>query len=71
MIIDGDNRVIITDECFFIVTFIFADRYLLFYHWHSFHFGMCKGKESLPVVSRSFKRLKLWFHRLETLVSIT
>ena len=61
MIIDGDNRVIITDECFFIVTFIFADRYLLFYHWHSFHFGMCKGKE---VIAGCFKK----FQAVETLV---
>ena len=59
MIIDGDNRVIITNECFFIVTFIVTDRCLPFYYWCSFHFKMYKGKESLPVVSRSFKRLKL------------
>ena len=59
MIIDGDNRVIITNECFFIVTFIVTDRCLPLYYWRSFHFKMYKGKESLPVVSRSFKRLKL------------
>ncbi len=63
--------VIITDKCFFIVTFIVADSCLPFYYWCSFHFGMCKDKESLSVVSRSFNRLKLWFHTLETLVSIT
>ena len=71
VIIGGDNRVIITNECFFIVTFIVTDRCLPLYYWRSFHFKMYKGKESLPVVSRSFKRLKLWFHTLETLVSIT
>ena len=61
MIIDGDNRVIITDECFFIVTFIVADSCLPFYNWCSFHFGMCKGKEG---IAGCFKK----FQAVETLV---
>lgn len=61
VIIDGDNRVIITDECFFIVTFIVADSCLPFYYWCSFHFGMCKGKEG---IAGCFKK----FQAVETLV---
>lgn len=53
--------VIITDECFFIVTFIVADSCLPFYYWCSFHFGMCKGKEG---IAGCFKK----FQAVETLV---